>query len=252
MKDKRPPSKISRRDIAGDEFTPANKSAQEDEEYQQKVSQDLQRAGSELRALEGGAPQAADSWSVAGSLIARFRPIPLVVWRIVRAVYGRSGRITQAHPLTFIGLERVLYRAAVDETLAVTTLDDILSRVEQSESAAMRDVVETLGIDVAAALCLIHAVCRRVAQSPLEPIWRPILDDALLRAQIGFHLGGFIDGFTTALLKMHPGDHWQVFIPYQLAYGASGNSSIQGYSMLRFEMVLKSYKRASGKKWITK
>lgn len=63
--------------------------------------------------------------------------------------------------------------------------------------------------------------------------------------------GGFIDGFTTALLKMHPGDHWQVFIPYQLAYGESGNSSIQGYSMLRFEMVLKSYKRASGKKWIT-
>ena len=46
--------------------------------------------------------------------------------------------------------------------------------------------------------------------------------------------GGFIDGFTTALLKMHPGDHWQVFIPYQLAYGESGNSSIQGYSMLRF------------------
>ena len=63
--------------------------------------------------------------------------------------------------------------------------------------------------------------------------------------------GGFIDGFTTALLKMHPGDHWQVFIPYQLAYGESGNSSIQGYSMLRFEMVLKSYKGASGKKWIT-
>lgn len=30
---------------------------------------------------------------------------------------------------------------------------------------------------------------------------------------------GFIDGFTTALLKMHPGDYWQVFIPYQLAYG---------------------------------
>ena len=63
--------------------------------------------------------------------------------------------------------------------------------------------------------------------------------------------GGFIDGFTTALLKMHPGDHWQVFIPYQLAYGESGNSSIPGYSMLRFEMVLKSYKGASGKKWLT-
>lgn len=75
--------------------------------------------------------------------------------------------------------------------------------------------------------------------------------DAATAKPIRSVAGGFIDGFTTALLKMHPGDHWQVFIPYQLAYGERGNSSIQGYSMLRFEMVLKSYKRASGKKWIT-
>lgn len=62
---------------------------------------------------------------------------------------------------------------------------------------------------------------------------------------------GWIDGFTTALMAMHPGDHWQVFMPADLAYGSSGNGSVPGYSMLRFEMVLKSYKRASGKKWIT-
>lgn len=63
--------------------------------------------------------------------------------------------------------------------------------------------------------------------------------------------GGWIDGFTTALMAMQPGDHWQVFMPADLAYGSSGNGSVPAYSMLRFEMVLKSYKRASGKKWIT-
>ena len=62
---------------------------------------------------------------------------------------------------------------------------------------------------------------------------------------------GWIDGFTTALMAMQPGDHWQVFMPADLAYGSSGNGSVPAYSMLRFEMVLKSYKRASGKKWIT-
>ena len=62
--------------------------------------------------------------------------------------------------------------------------------------------------------------------------------------------GGWIDGFTTALLGMHVGDHWQVFIPANLAYGSSVNSTIPAYSMLRFEMALTAYKRGKGS-WIT-
>ncbi len=56
-------------------------------------------------------------------------------------------------------------------------------------------------------------------------------------------ISGWIDGFTTALLGMHVGDHWQVFIPANLAYGSSVNSTIPAYSMLRFEMALTAYKR---------
>ncbi len=54
-----------------------------------------------------------------------------------------------------------------------------------------------------------------------------------------------IDGFTTALLDMHIGDRWMVYIPYQLAYGANGSSSgsVPGYSMLRFEIMLGGYFR---------
>lgn len=33
--------------------------------------------------------------------------------------------------------------------------------------------------------------------------------------------GSFIKGFTTALLNMHKGDRWMVYIPYQLAYGTT-------------------------------
>ena len=57
---------------------------------------------------------------------------------------------------------------------------------------------------------------------------------------------GYIDGFTTALLNMRPGDHWQVFIPENLGYGSEANSSIPAYSMLRFEMSLHAYKRGKG------
>ena len=81
-----------------------------------------------------------------------------------------------------------------------------------------------------------------------------------------FAVGGVVDGFTTALLHMHIGDHWMVYIPYQLGYGTTAQGSIPAYSMLRFEIVLDSYYRpgqvvpgsravqpSAGKgKWITK
>lgn len=80
--------------------------------------------------------------------------------------------------------------------------------------------------------------------------------------------GGWVDGFTTALMNMHIGDHWMVYIPYQLGYGTTGNTSagIPAYSMLRFEIALDSYyhvgkpvpdsrvaqDRATNGVWITK
>lgn len=52
----------------------------------------------------------------------------------------------------------------------------------------------------------------------------------------------FIDGFTTALLNMHNGDHWMVFIPANLGYGTTESSGIPAYSMLRFEIALNGIK----------
>ena len=50
----------------------------------------------------------------------------------------------------------------------------------------------------------------------------------------------FVDGFTTALQHMHPGDRWEIWIPWQLGYGSSGNSSgsttIEPYTTLKFEL----------------
>ena len=61
---------------------------------------------------------------------------------------------------------------------------------------------------------------------------------------------GWIDGYTTALLNMHVGDHWMVYMPYNLAYGATENKGIPAYSTLRFEMILNGYKGLKGA-WIT-
>ena len=47
-----------------------------------------------------------------------------------------------------------------------------------------------------------------------------------------------VDGFATALQHMRRGDHWVVYIPYQLGYGTSGYNSIPGGSTLIFDLRL--------------
>ncbi|MBQ7419304.1 MAG: FKBP-type peptidyl-prolyl cis-trans isomerase [Prevotella sp.] len=56
-------------------------------------------------------------------------------------------------------------------------------------------------------------------------------------------VNGLIPGFTTALLKMHRGDHWMITIPYQLGYGTSTSSSgaVPAYSTLLFEIRLEDF-----------
>ena len=53
-------------------------------------------------------------------------------------------------------------------------------------------------------------------------------------------VASLIDGYATALLHMHRGDHWRVFIPSDLGYGDSDNDSgtIPGHSVLVFDLTL--------------
>lgn len=53
-----------------------------------------------------------------------------------------------------------------------------------------------------------------------------------------FAVSGVVEGFATALQKMHRGDRWRVIVPYQLGYGTADQTSIPGYSTLVFEIEL--------------
>jgi FKBP-type peptidyl-prolyl cis-trans isomerase FklB len=50
--------------------------------------------------------------------------------------------------------------------------------------------------------------------------------------------GSFIEGFTTALMDMRVGDHWLVYIPYQMAYGSGSSTTYPAYSNMIFEIAL--------------
>lgn len=72
-------------------------------------------------------------------------------------------------------------------------------------------------------------------KSYLEPFDRDTAVPSVLAGN------GLVNGFTTAILNMHRGDHWQIIIPYQLGYGTVEHDNVPAYSTLRFEIRLEDF-----------
>jgi peptidylprolyl isomerase/FKBP-type peptidyl-prolyl cis-trans isomerase FklB len=51
-----------------------------------------------------------------------------------------------------------------------------------------------------------------------------------------FNVSELIEGWQVALQEMRIGDRWEVWIPWELGYGARGSSTIPGFSSLNFVM----------------
>ncbi len=60
-----------------------------------------------------------------------------------------------------------------------------------------------------------------------------------------FPVTGVIKGWIEVLQLMRKGDHWKVYVPSELAYGAAGNGqAIPPFSTLKFEISLEDIKPA--------
>ena len=67
--------------------------------------------------------------------------------------------------------------------------------------------------------------------------------DPVLATASKFAVLGVVKGFSTALMNMHRGDHWRIYIPYQLAYGATARTAVPAYSTLIFDLRLEDFWR---------
>jgi FKBP-type peptidyl-prolyl cis-trans isomerase FklB len=63
-------------------------------------------------------------------------------------------------------------------------------------------------------------------------------------APLTFKVNGVIPGWQEALVLMKPGAKWQLFVPSELAYGATAHGGIPGGSLLIFDVELLSVKAA--------
>ncbi len=154
------------------------------ERFSSELGRSLDEAESHIQAKVKEVPNALETWHRAREVVEKLKPVPWFVWRISNYVFSRSGQINPVPEGMVIGLRRLLFAAASDPVLG-----------SGNPVSNLRVALGLVRSDVIAAVSVIHAVCRKLATREFERIWRPIIDDALLRAQIGFFIGGRSESF---------------------------------------------------------
>ncbi|MCB0321306.1 MAG: hypothetical protein KDD60_10295 [Bdellovibrionales bacterium] len=166
--------------------TEADVPAKSDDSFERQLEATLQETEQAVMSLKELSldPDQARSWSAARSVIEEFKPVPWFIWRLSNFVLGRPGSIGDVSEGLVFGLRRLMFALGSDETVGVG-----------EKVNSVRKALSVVESDVIASASVIHAVCRRLASKEHERIWKPILDDALLRARIGHDVGARCPGF---------------------------------------------------------
>ncbi len=171
----------SRASQAGGLIAPSTE--KDTEQFEQQMRETLQET--EAAVVEIDPEISAKSWQRAREVVTAFRPVPWFIWRIGNFMFGRPGSNNKeiSDGMVF-GLRRLMFAAASDENLGCG------EKVND-----MRKAVKIVKPDIIAAISVIHAVSKRLASHQFERIWKPMLEDALLRAKVGWMIGQLDDRF---------------------------------------------------------
>jgi hypothetical protein len=126
-----------------------------------------------------------DNLIVASDIIRQFKPVPWFIWRLTNYVFSQNSGRKDLPEGFVLGLRRLLFAAASDPALG-----------SGEKVNSLRIALETLAPCTIAAITAIHGICRKLVASEHERLWRPVLDDALIRARIGYLIGKKDSEFT--------------------------------------------------------
>lgn len=115
-----------------------------------------------------------EALEMAHDIVFNFKPVPWFIWRLANFVLGGAGESPAVSEGLIFGMRRLLFAAASDP---------LLGKGEKINN--VRTALQIVSSDVIAAASVIHSICRRLTSRPLDRIWRPVLDEALIRARIG-------------------------------------------------------------------
>ncbi len=153
--------------------------------FGEEFERTLKETESAILELDAANDQAfSQSWKRSREVVAHFQPVPWFIWRLASFVFSRRNQPGPLPEGMVLGLRRLLFAAASDPFLG-----------EGTKVNNVKQALDVLPSELVAAISVIHATCRRLNSFQFDRIWRPILDDAILRAQIGFLVGQGLDLF---------------------------------------------------------
>lgn len=154
--------------------------------FQAEFSQNLKETEEALLQVVGDSLSEVEarSWQRARTIVEQFRPVPWFIWRLSHFVLGTPGQTKEVSEGMVFGLRRLLFAAASDPVLGVG-----------EKVNSVRKALQVIPADAVAAVAVMHAVNRRLSSKGHDRLWRPIVDDAILRARLGVEIGGGLDFF---------------------------------------------------------
>ncbi len=162
------------------------------EEFAAQLSKTLAETESEVIAATGkNSEGGVESWHRARVIVEQFKPAPWFIWRLSNFVFSNSAQVGVLPQGFMLGLRRLLFAAASDSILGVG------GKVNNVHKA-----LKILRAEVIGAISVIHSISRKLQGGQHERIWRPILDDAILRAQIGYILGSSAASFDPGRMML--------------------------------------------------
>jgi len=155
------------------------------EERELEFFETLRLTAEQLSDLESlGSESLAESWQLALALVEDFDPVPWFVRRLTKIALRSSdgGEASEGNKRlnegAIIGLHKVLFLAVADPIVGAGCPVN-----------SIKEAIPLIKSDVFAAVVVVHAVSRKILARNFDRVWMPILDQALVRAQIGFYVG---------------------------------------------------------------
>jgi len=160
--------------------------AQEQDQFAEHIANELEQSENDIREVNQSSFSRSQeaSLQLAKEKIGNFQPVPPFIWRIANYTFGRPGRINKLSDGNLFGLKKLVLNIGRDRVLG-----------KGSSVTTTRSVLDMVPSDVIAATAVIHALGRRLQSREFQAVWGPILDDALMRAHIGYFVGTMCEDF---------------------------------------------------------
>lgn len=126
--------------------------------------------------------------------------------------------------------------SASDKVISYNPTDYIIVNVKKSGTASQRPIY-TDSVSYHCQGRIIPSV-KYTSGLIFEQSWTGKKFDNRLDLPFKNYVRTCTDGLATALQNMHLGDHWTVYVPYQLGYGSTDKGNIPPYSILIYDVTL--------------